>query len=152
MVSMSSTSSPISSGPMKAGTHNSSMTQRSWRHSLYLLILLTWRVAEIEFQCRLARFVISNKGVMRCYLAGNINWGLNGNMIYLDGKGDQLPGKRGAPDGKCCVAGARNEKKECQIYAAEHRWRLRSVQTSGGALKRGGGSGVRNEITECQSR
>jgi len=61
-------------------------------------------------------------------------------MIYSNEKGDQLPGKRGAPDGKCCVAGVRNEKEECQIYAAERRWELRSVQPSGGAPKRGGGA------------
>jgi len=59
-------------------------------------------------------------------------------MIYLDEKGDQLPGKRGAPDGKCCVAEARNEKEAWQINAAERRWGLRRVQTSGGAPKRGG--------------
>ena len=76
-------------------------------------------MAEIEFQCRLAQFVISNKGVMRCQPAANLNWGLKGNMIYSDGNGDQLPGKREAPDGKCCVAGAQNEKEEGQIYAAE---------------------------------
>jgi len=74
-------------------------------------------------------------------------------MIYSDEKGDQLPGKSGAPEAKCylekrsakwevlCgkeewtkgVAGARNEKAECQIYAVEHRWGLRSIETSGGA-------------------
>jgi len=72
MVSMSSTTSRISSGPTKAGTHNSSMAQRSWRRSLYLLIIRTWRVAEIEFQRRLARFVISNK-VLRGFLVPIIN-------------------------------------------------------------------------------
>jgi len=56
-------------------------------------------------------------------------------MIYSNEKWDQLPGKRGVQDGKCCVAGAQNEKEECQIYAAERRWELRSVQTSGGASK-----------------
>ena len=60
-------------------------------------------MAEIEFQCCLARFVISNKGAMSSYLAANPNWGLKGNMIYLDEKGDQLPGKRGSPDGMCSV-------------------------------------------------
>jgi len=95
-------------------------------------------VSGIQFQCRLAQFVISNKGVMRCYLAANLNWGLNGNMKYSNGTGDQLPRKRGAPDGKCCVAGARNEKEECQIYALKRRWGLWSVQTSGGAPKQRG--------------
>ena len=78
-----------------------------------------WQVAEIEFQCRLARFVISKKGVMRCWLAANLNWGLIGTMIYSDEKGDQLRGIREGPDGKCCVAGAQNEKEDCQIYAEE---------------------------------
>jgi len=73
-------------------------------------------------------------------------------MIHSDEKGDQLPEKRGAPDGKCCVAGVQNEKEECQIYAAECHWGLRSVQTSRGVPKRGGGSGVRNEIMEHQSK
>jgi hypothetical protein len=82
--------------------------------------------------------VISNKGVMGCLLAGNLNWDLKDNMIYLNEKGDQQPRKRGAPDGKCCVAGGRIEKEECQIYAAECRWGLRRFQTSGGALKWGG--------------
>ena len=66
MVSMSATTSPILSGPTNAGTHNSSTAQRSWRPSLYLQIIRTWRVAEIEFHSRLARFVISINGVMRC--------------------------------------------------------------------------------------
>jgi hypothetical protein len=94
-------------------------------------------VAEIEFQCGLARFVISNKGVMRCLLVGNLNWDLKDNMIYLNEKGDQQPRKRGVPDGKCCVAGGRIEKEECQIYAAERRkgggW-VRSVKSDIGAL------------------
>jgi len=81
---MSSTTSPISSGPTKAGTHNSSTALRSWRSSLYLLIIRTWRVAEIEFQFLLARFVISNKGVMRCYLAADLNWGLKGALIQAE--------------------------------------------------------------------
>jgi len=66
MVSMSYTPSPITPGPTKAGTHNSSMAQRSWRHFWYLPIIRTWQVDEIEFECRLARFVTSNKHVMRC--------------------------------------------------------------------------------------
>jgi len=64
MVLMSCTTSPISLGPTNAGTHNSSTAQRSWRRSLYLPIIRTWQVAEIEVQCHLAQFVISNKGVM----------------------------------------------------------------------------------------
>jgi len=61
-------------------------------------------------------------------------------------KGDQLQETREAPDGNCCVAGAQNEKEECQIYAVESGWGLRRVQTSGGVPNRRGGSGVRNKI------
>jgi len=61
IVSMSSTKSPISSGPTNAGTNNSSTVQRSWRRSLYFRIIPAWRGGEIEFQCHLARFVISKR-------------------------------------------------------------------------------------------
>ena len=61
-------------------------------------------MAEVEFQCHLARFIISNNGVMRCHLASNLDWGLKGNMILLDERGDQQPGTRGATrwEGLCC--------------------------------------------------
>jgi len=59
IVSMSSTKSPISSGPTKEGTYNSSLVQRSWRSSLYFRMIRAWQVGEIEFQCHLAQFVIS---------------------------------------------------------------------------------------------
>ena len=90
---MSSTPSSISSGPTKAGTHHSSMAQITWRCSLFLLIICTWQVAEIEFQCHLAWFVISNTSAMRPELAANPNGCLKGNMIYSDEKGEQLPAK-----------------------------------------------------------
>jgi len=63
--SMSSTKSPISSGPTNAGTHNSSTAQRSWRRSLYFRMIPAWQVGEIEFQCRLARIVISKRLELR---------------------------------------------------------------------------------------
>jgi len=47
----------------------------------------------MDFQCHLAQFVISNRGVMRRYLAANLNGGLKGNMIHSDEKREQLPGK-----------------------------------------------------------
>jgi hypothetical protein len=50
----------------EAGTHYWSTVPRSYRRSVYLLIIRTWQVVEIELQWRSARFVISNKGVMRC--------------------------------------------------------------------------------------
>jgi len=44
----------------------------------------------MEFQCRLARFVILNKGVMRCEQAANLNVGMRGNMIHSDEEWEQL--------------------------------------------------------------
>jgi len=130
---MSSTQSPNWSGPTKAGTHNSSTVQRSWRRSLYLLIIRSWRADEMEFQCRLARFVISNKCVMRCWLAANLTGRLKG-TDYSDEKGEQPPRKRGAPDGECCV-----EKRSTKKVLKEHRMkksaksRLRSANGDWGA-------------------
>jgi hypothetical protein len=54
MVSMSTSTSPISSGPTNTGTQNSSMAQCISRHSFHLLIIHTWRVADSEFQCHFA--------------------------------------------------------------------------------------------------
>jgi len=94
MVSISSTTSPIPAGQWKAGTHNSSMAQRSWRRSLYLLMIHSGGVDEMEFQCCLAQFVISNKGVMRCKLAANLNGGMRANIIHLGKQWEQLPGEK----------------------------------------------------------
>ena len=47
---------------------------------------------EIVFQCHLARFAISHKGVMRCLLAVNLNGRLKGND-FVDEKGEQPPGR-----------------------------------------------------------
>jgi len=69
-------------------------------------------------------------------------------MLYLDEKGDHLPRKEECTAG---VGGARNEKEEYQIYPAAHGWVWKSTHTSWGAQK-GGGSGVRNDIEECESR
>jgi len=63
----------------------------------------------MEFQCCLAQFVISNKGVMGCSLAANLNRRLKGND-YSDEHGEQPLRKRGAPDGECCV-GKRSTQK-----------------------------------------
>jgi len=56
---MSSTKSPILSGPINADTYNSSIGHRSLRRSWYFQISRAWRVVEIEFQCCFASFVIS---------------------------------------------------------------------------------------------
>ena len=89
---MSSTTSPISSGPTKGGTHNASLVHRLRRHSLYAVVIHTRTVDEIEFQCCLARSVIPNNGVMRCLRTVNLYGGLKGNMIYFAENGEQLPG------------------------------------------------------------
>jgi len=89
---MSSTKSPISSGQTNGGTHNSSTAQRSWRRSLYFRMIPAWRVGEIEFQCRLARFVISKRLEFRL-ASGESKWSLKG-------KYDEFGRKRGAPPGK----------------------------------------------------
>jgi len=94
MVLMSSTTSSIPSGPTKAGTHNSSTAERIGKFSWDLLIIRFWQVDEMEFQCRLARFVISNKCVMRCQLAANLDGGMRGNMIHSDEEWEQLPGEK----------------------------------------------------------
>jgi hypothetical protein len=103
MVSMSSRLYPISSGPTKAGTHNSSMAQRSWRCSFYLVSIRSRRVDEMEFQCRLAHFVISNTGEMRCELTANLNEDKRDNMIHSDETWEHYHREGGAPDGECCV-------------------------------------------------
>jgi hypothetical protein len=70
---MSSTTSPIPSGPTNAETHNSSTAQKSWRHPLYFSRIQAWRVCKIEFQCCLARFVLSKRFELRGNLAVNHN-------------------------------------------------------------------------------
>ena len=55
----------------------------------------------MEFHSRLAQFVISNTGVMRCWLAANFNAGIRGNTIHSDEKWERQMGrvvwKRGVP-------------------------------------------------------
>ena len=70
---MLSTKSPISSGLTHAGIHNSWTVQRSWRRSLYFRMIRAWRVGEIEFQCCLARFVISKRFGIEVSLQVNQN-------------------------------------------------------------------------------
>jgi len=128
---MSFTPSPISSGPTKAGTHNSSTAQRSWRRCLYLLIIRSWRVDEMEFQCCLARFVISNTGVMRSLTAANLNGGKKGNMIHLDEKWEEQPGeKRSARWGVLC--GKEQYHERCWRSV---KWKRRPSSQSWGGLE-----------------
>lgn len=66
---------------------------------MYLLTTCTRQVGEIEFQCHVTRFVISNAGVIRCQLTGNQNGSLKGYMTYSDEQGDQQPGIEEGPIG-----------------------------------------------------
>jgi len=132
---MSSTQSLISSGPTDTGTHNSSTAQRSWRRSLYFRMIPAWRVGEIEFQCRLAQFVISKRLELRL-ASGESKWGLKG-------KYDDFGGKRGAPPGK----------EECLMWSS--RWAMgvlmvmeeRRMKLSG----ENPGQGAPTGIEECIS-
>jgi len=92
MVSMSSITSPISSGPIQAGSHNSALAQRICRYSLFLLMIGTWWVPEIKVQCHFEWFLISNKHVIRHSVIVNQDEDLKRNMIYLDKQWDQQPG------------------------------------------------------------
>jgi len=144
---MSSTRSPISSGPTNAGTHNSSMSQRSWRHCLYFQMIRARRVGEIECQCHLPRFGISKRMELRGQLAVNQN-GVWKAIWLIWGKKRCATRKRGVPDAECRVGqgsadgdgGARIEieghksgpksadkVQGAPILAKELRWGLRSA-------------------------
>ena len=69
---------------------------------MFFRMLPAWRVGEIEFQRRLARFVISKRLELRL-TSGESKWGLKG-------KYDEFGGKRGAPSGK----------EECLMWSS--RW------------------------------
>jgi len=99
---MSTTISAIPSGPTNAGTHYSSTAQRSWRGSLYFRMIRTWRVGEIEFQNRLARFVISKWLELRGLLAGNQN-GVWMAIWWIWWKERCATRKGGVPDVECRV-------------------------------------------------
>ena len=60
---------------------------------MYLLSICTWCVAEIEFRCPFALFVISNNGMMRCQLAANLKGRFKANN-YSDETGELPPTKR----------------------------------------------------------
>jgi hypothetical protein len=79
---------------------------------MYLLMIHSWQVDEMELHCCLARFVICNTGSMRCSLAANQNGGIRGNMIHSDEQWEQLPGdKRSARCGVMC--GKEEYQKRC---------------------------------------
>jgi len=130
---MSPTKSPISSGPTNTGTHNSSMAQRSWRHSLDFQIIPAWRMGEIEFQCHLTRFVISIRFELMSD-PGESKWRWKGTMMNSGGREVRIQEKRSA------WCGVRGGQGECwwwwksaewdwgaQIQANERRRGLRSA-------------------------
>jgi len=112
---MSSTKSPISSGPTNAGTRNSSMAQKSWRLLLYFRMIWFWQMGEIAVQCRLAWFVISQ------------SYGLKASLKWIkmefERQYDKFRGKRGVSPWKeeglmSCVGwamGVRMVIKECRM-------------------------------------
>jgi len=104
---MSSTKSPISSGLTNAGTHNSSTSQRSWSRTLYFRLIRAWRVGEIEFQCPLARFLISKRFELRLACSES-EWSLKGNMINSEEKEMCHQERRSA------WCGVRGGQGECQ--------------------------------------
>jgi len=132
---MSSTKSPIASGPPNAGTHNSSMAQGSWRFSLYCRMIRAWRVGEVEFQCRLDQCVISQRLGLRI-ARGEPKPSLKGNMMNSGGKEECLQAGRsdwcGVQGGQGeCWQGWRSAEWNwgAQIQAMECRQRLRSANT-----------------------
>ena len=126
IVSMSSTKSPISSGPTNAGTHNSSTAQRGWRRSLYFQMIPAWRVGEIEFQCHLARFVISKWLEFRL-ASSESKWSLKG-------KYDEFVGKRGAPPGKEeCLLWSSRWARGVPMLMEERKMKLRGENPGQGA-------------------
>jgi len=126
IVSMSSTKSPIPSGPTNAGTHNSSTAQRSWWRSLFFRMIPAWQVGEIEFQCRLARFVICKRLELRL-ASGESQWGLKC-------KYDEFGGKWGAPSGKEeCLMWSLRWARGVLMVMVERRMKLMSENPGQGA-------------------
>jgi len=131
---MSSTKSPISSGPTNAGTHNLWMQQSNWRPSLYFRMIRIWRVGEIEFQCRLALFVISDMLELRGLLAVN-QYGVWNAISWIWRKKRCATRIGGVPDVECRVGqgsgdvdgGARNviEGSEAGPRSADGGWGVR---------------------------
>jgi hypothetical protein len=132
---MSPTKSPISSGPTNPGPHNSSTAQRSWRCYLYFEMSPAWWVVEIEFQTRLARFVISKRLELRL-MSGESKWGFKG-------KYDEFGGKWGAPPAK----------EECLMWSSRWAWRVLMVIEKRRMELRGEnpGQGAPTGIEECIS-
>jgi len=83
-------------------------------------------VGSIEFQCRLARFVISKSFELRL-VSGDSKWGWKG-------KYDEFGGKRGAPSGKeeCLMRSSRWARGVLMVMA-ERRMKLRGENPGKGA-------------------
>jgi hypothetical protein len=89
---MPSTESPITLGPRNAGTHNSWIVQRSWRHSWYFEMIGAWRLGDFNVQFDLDRFVISK----RIRIEVSMQW----IQTEFETGDDEFRAKRGAPPGK----------------------------------------------------
>ena len=115
-----------------AETRNLSRARRSCRCSVYLRMSRTWRVGGIEFQCRLAWFVISKRLELRGQLAVIQN-GVWKAIEWIRRKRRFANRNGGVPDVECRVGkgsadvdrGARNVIKErlssgAAIHAEHH--------------------------------
>jgi len=123
---MSSTKSPISSGPTYAGAHNSSTVQRSWRCLLYFQMIRARRGCEIEFQCRLAQFVISK----RFGTEVSMRW----ITMEVERQYDEFGGMRGAPPGKEeCLISCPRWARGVLMVMEECRMKLRGANPGQGA-------------------
>jgi len=133
IVSMTSGKSPITWRLTNAGRPNSFTGQRSWRHFLIFQIIHPWQVGEIEFQCRLAPFVISRWLELRV-ACGESKRSLNSNTMNAREKAVRYQQRRSAWYG---VQGGQGEcwwrwrSAECnwgaQIQAKEHLRGLKSA-------------------------
>ena len=64
---------------------------------MYFRMIPAWRVGEIEFQCRLAQFVISNRLELRL-ACGESKWSLKGKYEEFRGETRCTTRKGGVPD------------------------------------------------------
>jgi len=124
---MSSTKSPIPSELTNTGTDNTSTAQRSWWHSFYFQRIQSWPGIEIEFQCYLARFVISNKMELRGQLTANQNGFWNA-ILWIWGE-KRCATRKGAVTDVQCRVGKRSDDGDRGVRneIGGHRSRPRSA-------------------------
>jgi len=153
MVSMSSTTSPITPGSTWAGTHNSTMAQRSRRQSSNLQSICTWGVAEIQCQCRVAGFMISITTVIRMLESCKSQWEFERQYDMIRRKRGPTARKSRATDRKFLVETSSAPKvlEKCRM---KHKIVLsrRQIPNRHWGAPTGGRSGVHNEIGKRQPR